>query len=155
MLPCPLSFLSFFILQNNIEMKLPNHFPKDQCFIKGPLSREWLIKADKAGPSCLVVALDILSLAPMFNGGWVVANSSHLPHLSRWTFYRSLDALEKAKLITTKREPGQAVRVKLRDSPWLKQLPAKIPRIGGLSPDGRRMGPPGSSGPSVDEIHFH
>lgn len=97
--------------------KLPRHRDKEH-FVKGPIPMSWISAACLASGrgSGFRVAIALWYLAGL-NGGnpdvILTSQVARLFHLNRFSVYRGLKTLVKARLVDVHQQPGQAPRVRI------------------------------------------
>lgn len=97
--------------------QLPRHRDKEH-FVKGPIPMSWISAACLASGrgSGFLVAIALWYLAGL-NGGnpdvILTSQVARLFHLNRFSVYRGLKTLVKARLVDVHQQPGQAPRVRI------------------------------------------
>lgn len=99
-------------------------------FIKGPIPLSWVTTAAQLGGKCCQVGNALWYVAGLQRSGAVKLSYAILElfGVDRWTYYRALDALAAAKLVSVERACGK--------SPVVTLLQAPAP-VGNDTPDDR------------------
>jgi hypothetical protein len=92
------------------EVKLERPYRrKQQHFLKGPISLEWLANAARQRGRAFQVAVWLCYLVGILKRDEVVVsvNRAAMFGLDRWAFHRGLRALEEGGLVTVQRAAGR------------------------------------------------
>jgi hypothetical protein len=104
-------------VQLALQSKQPPRHKRGEKFLKGPIPMNWLYKAGQLSGKALQVALAIWFLAGMHNSreikisGPAVANFG----VNRHAYYRGLNMLEHADLVSVRRGSGRKALVTILD----------------------------------------
>ena len=97
--------------------KVPPRHKQGEKFLKGPIPWIWIATAARLPGKALAVAMAIWFEAGCRNSRTISITLARLARLgmNKQTASRAIQALERSKLITVKREDGRALRVELKE----------------------------------------